>query len=139
MAVGEPDESLVKVDQEIETVESTARKGGHTPDTLTSFRGDSEGEREKVLDNLSRHGWIHFACHGILDTKDPFSSHFKIGGGKMSLMDIIRLNLPNTELAFLSACHSAEQPEYITSDESLHLAAAMQFCVSGALLEPCGR
>ncbi|EJC99367.1 uncharacterized protein FOMMEDRAFT_160981 [Fomitiporia mediterranea MF3/22] len=34
---------------------------------------------------------------------------------------------PNAESAFLSACHTAEQPLNFTFDEVLHLAAAMQF------------
>ena len=71
--------------------------------------------------------WVHFVCHGLLD-KDPFNSSFKLPGGKLTLLDIARARLPNAEFAFLSACHTAEQGPDSALDESLHLAAAMQFC-----------
>jgi CHAT domain-containing protein len=43
------------------------------------------------------------------------------------LLELIQAKLPNAELAFLSACHSAEG-SLITPDEPIHLAAALQFC-----------
>jgi CHAT domain-containing protein len=43
------------------------------------------------------------------------------------LLELIQAKLPNAELAFLSACHSAEGG-HITPDERIHLAAALQFC-----------
>jgi len=128
LVVGQNDEALPTVEQEVENVVLAALSAGHTPDSLTMFFGDSEDERDKVLAELCRHGWIHFACHGILDSKDPFSSHFEIGEGKVSFMDIIRLKVLKAELAFCSACRSAEQPEYVSQNEALHLAAAMQLC-----------
>jgi len=127
LLVGQPDEALVKVDKELEDVALVAMKAGHTPDSLVLFGGDSDGERDKILECLRGQNWIHFACHGILDAIDPFGSHFQISDGTITLMDIVKQNLPNAELAFLSACHSAEQPENIVEGESLHLAAAIQF------------
>ena len=46
----------------------------------------------------------------------------------MTLLDISRARLQNAEFAFLSACHTAEQPFTSAPDEALHLAAAIQFC-----------
>ena len=43
------------------------------------------------------------------------------------MLELIQAKLPNAELAFLSACHSAEGG-FITPDEPIHLAAALQFC-----------
>ncbi|KAF9058719.1 hypothetical protein BDP27DRAFT_1505484, partial [Rhodocollybia butyracea] len=45
-----------------------------------------------------------------------------------TLLDIIRLNLPNATFAFLSACHTAAQSPGGVHDEVIHLAAAMQSC-----------
>ncbi|KAH9957184.1 hypothetical protein BGW80DRAFT_1465985 [Lactifluus volemus] len=49
-------------------------------------------------------------------------SHF------LTLLEIVRSQLPTAEFAFLSACHTAELTEESISDEALHLTAAMQYC-----------
>ncbi len=131
LIVGQRDGWLATVDQEIRSIESEAQKAGRAGDLLNVLMGDSGNERDKVLDDLKKRAWVHFACHGILEKSDPFSSHFQINnsdGNSLTLMDIIRSNVPNAEFAFLSACHSAEQSVIFAPDESLHLAAAMQFC-----------
>ncbi|EJC98970.1 TPR-like protein [Fomitiporia mediterranea MF3/22] len=51
----------------------------------------------------------------------------KVSDRGLTLLDIVRANLPDAEFAFLSACHTAEQPHGGAHDEVLHLAAAMQF------------
>ena len=43
-------------------------------------------------------------------------------------LDIVRSHLSSAELAFLSACHSAELTDKSTADEALHPTAAMQYC-----------
>jgi CHAT domain-containing protein len=40
----------------------------------------------------------------------------------------MQAQLPNAELAFLSACHSAAGDLSNTPDEVIHLASGMQFC-----------
>ena len=82
---------------------------------------------EAVLKMLRRVRWVHFVCHGKLD-EEPFKSSLMLPGGRLTLLDIVRANLPNAEFAFLSACHTAEQGQRYALDEALHLAAAMQFC-----------
>ncbi|OCB85902.1 TPR-like protein [Sanghuangporus baumii] len=63
-----------------------------------------------------------------LPVEEPFNSSLKLLGGKPTLLDIVRANLPNAEFAFLSACHTAERGPEFALDEILHMAAAMQFC-----------
>ncbi|KAL5525262.1 hypothetical protein ACEPAF_9132 [Sanghuangporus sanghuang] len=63
-----------------------------------------------------------------LPLEEPFNSSLKLLGGKPTLLDIVRANLPNAEFAFLSACHTAERGPEFALDEILHMAAAMQFC-----------
>ena len=82
---------------------------------------------DRVIKSLRKVEWVHFVCHGIL-ADEPFDSSLKLPGGKLTLLDIARAHLPNAEFAFLSACHTAEQNHTTALDESLHLAAAMQFC-----------
>ncbi|KAI0258267.1 CHAT domain-containing protein [Gloeopeniophorella convolvens] len=72
---------------------------------------------------------VHFACHGLLEEEKPFEASFKLHGeNRLTLLDIIRSRVPNAELAFLSACHTAELADKKDPDEMLHLAAAMQYC-----------
>ncbi|KAL5525288.1 hypothetical protein ACEPAF_9158 [Sanghuangporus sanghuang] len=88
---------------------------------------DDQATPEAVLRMLRRARWVHFVCHGLLD-EEPFNSSLKLSGGNLTLLDIARENLPNAELAFLSACHTAEQHPKAAMDELLHLSSAIQFC-----------
>jgi len=82
-----------------------------------------------MLKHLQDHRFVHIICHGILEPGKPFDSSFKFyRGNRLTLLDIIRSQLPNAEFAFLAACHTAELTDGSLSDESLHLTAAMQYC-----------
>ncbi|KAG1762632.1 TPR-like protein [Suillus occidentalis] len=56
----------------------------------------------------------------------PFESSFTMRDGPLMIRDIIRSNWQNPEFAFLSACHTTVGDKK-SPDESIHLAAAMQF------------
>lgn len=81
-----------------------------------------------ILSELKKHNWVHFACHGGLDTERPFESYFKLHVGNLSLRQIMRAKLPDAEFAFLAACHTTRVDVGGNPDESLSLAAAIQFC-----------
>ena len=82
-----------------------------------------------VLKGLQSHRFVHFVCHGTLETGEPFNARFELHGGqRLTLLDIIRSRLPAAEFAFLSACHTAELTEESVVDEGLHLVAAVQYC-----------
>ena len=82
-----------------------------------------------VLERLRDHRFVHFVCPGLLEPGKPFESSFMLYRGKrLSLLDIIRSQLPNAEFAFLAACHTAELTDESPADEALHIAAAMQYC-----------
>lgn len=89
---------------------------------------DDKASCKSVLAGLQTREWVHFVCHGTLDHEKPFQSSLLLPGGKMTLLDIARKNLPNAEFAFLSACNTAGQPPGTAMDEAIHLAAAIQFC-----------
>ncbi|KAF9062544.1 CHAT domain-containing protein [Rhodocollybia butyracea] len=96
--------------------------------TVTSLE-EGSATKSAVAKALVEHEWLHIASHGTLVSKEPFSSYFSLAGGsRFTLLDIIRLNLPNATFAFLSACHTAEQSVDSVHNEVIHLAAAMQFC-----------
>ena len=82
-----------------------------------------------MLERLRDHRFAHIVCHGLLEPGEPFNSSFKLYQGKqLSLIDIVRSQLPDAEFAFLAACHTAELTDESPVDEALHLAAAIQYC-----------
>ena len=69
--------------------------------------------------------WVHFACHGVQDSKNPMDSALLLSGSsRLTLSEIIKMKLPPKDLAFLSACQTATGNEGL-SDEVVHLAAGM--------------
>jgi CHAT domain-containing protein len=80
---------------------------------------------EMVLEGLPKYPWVHFTCHGEIEHEDPLHSHFDLGDRKLFVKDLINTALPNVELAYLSACHSAAGG-LLLLDENLHLAGAFQ-------------
>ncbi|OAX38220.1 hypothetical protein K503DRAFT_850105 [Rhizopogon vinicolor AM-OR11-026] len=93
--------------------------------SFTSFE-DSDATIQGAFDALSRNQWLHLACHGMPNRKQPFESSFAMHDGPLTIKDIIRSRLQNPEFAFLSACHTTVGDES-SHDEAIHLAAAMQF------------
>ncbi|KAG8904276.1 hypothetical protein FRB99_001979 [Tulasnella sp. 403] len=93
--------------------------------SATALEG-KEGTKKAVLDNIRQHRWVHFSCHGHVERDNPLQSHFALHDGSLSVLDLVKQSLPQAELAFLSACHSAAG-DLTTPEEFLHLAAAMQF------------
>ncbi|KAH9018667.1 hypothetical protein EDB85DRAFT_601727 [Lactarius pseudohatsudake] len=90
-----------------------------------------------VVDGFRHHQFVHFACHGTLEAGKPFEAGFDLyGGERLTLLEIVRSELPTAEFVFLSACHTAEVTEGIIVDEGLHLAAAVQYC---GFRSACGR
>ncbi|KZP05699.1 hypothetical protein FIBSPDRAFT_805582 [Athelia psychrophila] len=120
---GEHDGRLHTVDEEYEVIK-TAAQASQGRDVVRP-----DPTREAALAQLPYHRWAHFACHGRLDTSEPFKSSFELQGDSLSLSDLIHARLPNADFAFLAACDSATSGGITdTPDESLHLAAAVQFC-----------
>jgi len=86
-----------------------------------------EGEAatvSRVQLEMTSHPSIHFACHGNQDIENPLKSGFYLHGGRLELADIMRQNITNCELAFLSACQTSTGNEKL-SEEAVHLAAGM--------------
>jgi CHAT domain-containing protein len=69
---------------------------------------------------------LHMACHGIQHS-DPLRSAFLLQDGRLSIEDVMQLNLPDAFLAFLSACHTAKG-DHNAPDQAVHLAASMLYC-----------
>jgi tetratricopeptide (TPR) repeat protein len=121
LLVAQPDESLPGVWGEMEIIQEL--------NTQVTGLILEDATPTAVLAGLRDHRFVHFSCHGTLETGKPFNASFELGGGqRLTLLDIVRSRLPAAEFAFLSACHTAELTDESVADEGLHLAAAMQYC-----------
>ncbi|KAJ7436030.1 TPR-like protein [Mycena latifolia] len=80
---------------------------------------------DSVQDGMRKCRWAHFACHGVQDFSDPTNSALLLSqSSRLTLSRIIQLSLPDTDLAFLSACQTATGSKTL-EDESVHLTAGM--------------
>ncbi|SNS13056.1 CHAT domain-containing protein [Actinacidiphila glaucinigra] len=118
---------------------ASAREIAAIADALGGVRA-LEGEAatpERVLAALRTARWVHFACHGVSDPRDPSASRLLLHGGPLSAGDVSRQELLYAELAVLLACHTAHTGQL--PDEAVHLASAFQTAgypqVVGALWE----
>ncbi|KAG2119311.1 CHAT domain-containing protein [Suillus clintonianus] len=93
--------------------------------SVTSL-ADGDATVQGALDALNNNQWLHLACHGMPNRQQPFESSFAMRDGPLMIKDVIRSDWQNPEFAFLSACHTTVGDEK-NPDESIHLAAAMQF------------
>lgn len=81
--------------------------------------------RANVLHALVRHPWLHLSCHAVQSQTDPNLSAFLLQDRPMTLGDLVAMQLPDADLAYLAACHTASGSVELI-DESLHLAAGLQ-------------
>jgi CHAT domain-containing protein/tetratricopeptide (TPR) repeat protein len=118
-AAGESD--LLSVGAELDNI-------GRRVDGLATFtRIDGEESCiSRVVEELGKNEWIHLACHGLPNRKQPFESAFALRDGHFTIQRIIGCDLKNPEFAYLSACHTTVGDEE-SPDEVIHLASAMQF------------
>jgi CHAT domain-containing protein len=113
--------TLQNIDQEMarirETVKST--RPNYEVETIASA-----ATVERVTDRIQSAHFVHLACHGTQDLDNALESGFHLSGGKLTVSNLMTLNLDKAWFAYLSACETAkgdkEQP-----DQVVHLAAAM--------------
>lgn len=96
---------------------------------------------DQVLEKLPSYHAIHFACHGISDAQKPSNSHLLLEkhdpsgpGSKPGTLDRLTVrtistrlaNIKNAQLAYHSACSTADNPSVVLADESIHIASGFQ-------------
>jgi CHAT domain-containing protein len=79
---------------------------------------------QEFLEHLERFSSVHLACHGSQNMKNPLHSKFFFHRGTLDLSAIIKKDLKNADLAFLSACQTSAGDEKL-SEEAVHLAGGM--------------
>jgi tetratricopeptide (TPR) repeat protein len=67
----------------------------------------------RVVEELGKHEWVHLACHGLPNRKQPFESAFALHDGHFTIQRIIGCDLKNPEFAYLSACHTTVGDEEV--------------------------
>jgi hypothetical protein len=105
------------------TVAEAAALSAHDPGTPELI--DRDATINGVLAGLRDSTWVHFACHAAVDLTAPSQSGLCLYDGTLPIPEISRLQLTEAELAYLSACSTANRG-WRLADESLHLASAFQ-------------
>jgi CHAT domain-containing protein len=80
---------------------------------------------DEVREQLPRHRWAHFSCHGTQHLDDPSAGGLALSDGILSVADI-SARQHEGEFAFLSACMTAVGGLEL-ADEAITLASAMHF------------
>ena len=121
LLVVQPDDEMPNALKEMRVIQAVAS-------SVTTLLSDM-AKPSSTLEHLGNHRFAHFSCHGKLEKGKPFDASFRLyEGARLTLLDLVRSQLPNSEFAFLSACHTAELTEESIVDEGLHLTAAVQYC-----------
>ncbi|KAF5329890.1 hypothetical protein D9611_013399 [Ephemerocybe angulata] len=106
--------------KEIRAIAERAEKNGVRAKKL---EGD-EISIEACLEEMKDFSSVHLACHGSQNAAEPLQSRFLFHQGSLELGTILKSNLKNADLAFLSACQTSTGQEKL-ADEAVHLAAGM--------------
>jgi CHAT domain-containing protein len=92
---------------------------------------------EQVLESLEACRIAHFACHGTSDSLDPSNSGLILQKSsnepdeaskqdRLTVHRIAELQLGHTQIAYLSACSTAENKAARLSDEVIHVVSGFQ-------------
>lgn len=87
-----------------------------------------------VLERLPQFNIAHFACHGVSDRHNPSNSHLLLhpddsscsGPGKLTVGAISAIHMDVAQIAYLSACCSADNAAVQLVDEGIHIASGFQ-------------
>lgn len=104
-------------------VEAIGTQFDGTP--INSLRLQEEGATvQATISAMEKYSCVHLACHGKQDTVEPLRSGFQLHDGQLDLSTILKSNMKNADLAFLSACQTSVGDSRL-SEEVVHLAAGM--------------
>jgi CHAT domain-containing protein len=123
LLVAQPDGSLQNAWLEIRHIQRLSTK-------VTTFMS-ARATQSAVMEGLRDHQFAHLDCHGKLELGKPFHASFQFyAGQRLTLLEIVRSQLPSVEFAFLSVCHMAglTVTDGSVAGEALHLTAAVQYC-----------
>lgn len=99
--------------------------------TLVSALRVPQSSIPRVSEVLGMNEWVHLACRGLPNQKQPFESAFALHDGHYTIERIIQCKLENLQFAYISAWHTTIRDEE-SPDEVIHLALAMRAVDDGA-------
>lgn len=86
--------------------------------------------KRDVLGELPHYSFVHFACHGWCNRRDPSESGLLLAGqgqsGLLRVSELDSINLDYADVAYLSACSTAEISAERLLDEAITLANSVQ-------------
>jgi hypothetical protein len=112
----------LKATEEADAVVSSTRSWANC--TVLTQRG-----KDDVMGSIHTSPIIHFACHGTTHPFRPDKSCFIVGKDvqeSFSIGDLAKVTRPRSQLAYLSACSTAETRAPKMSYGSIHLASTFQ-------------
>jgi len=86
--------------------------------------------KDEVLEKLQNCTVLHFSCHGKSDPVDPSDCRLFLADGPddkpecLTVRDLSRASLHMAQMAYLSACSTAENAASALLDEGIHVASA---------------
>lgn len=102
--------------------EATALHARHPGFSLLTNENATIGAVTTALADAT---WAHFACHASIVPTTPSAGGLHLYDGMLPVAEVGRRDLPEAELAYLSAC-STSHVDRRHADESIHLASAFQ-------------
>ncbi|WP_406635119.1 CHAT domain-containing protein [Amycolatopsis sp. WGS_07] len=84
---------------------------------------DETATHDAVLEEIPRHSTVHIASHAVGDPRDPSASHLVLydhATAPLIVAEISDLDLPDADLAFLSACNTTDAAPRLI-DEAVHI------------------
>ena len=114
---------LPYVEKELRTLQDLFKRSPFITTTVAQ-----NPTRSEVLSALRDHQIVHLSCHGYSD-EDPSRSTLLLNDWDttpLTVSDLHSLNLPSSQFAYLSACHTASSSGLRLLDESINLSSAIQ-------------
>lgn len=134
---------LPNVEDELSCISEIARKSTVAIDTFV------KPSKSQILQRLRRSSGegvmriIHFACHGLSDPQNPLESHVLLlkdaedaekhsdeliapQADRLSVREVSTMKVESAYLAYLGACHTANNSVMKLADEGLHIVSSFQ-------------
>ncbi|KAF8437625.1 CHAT domain-containing protein [Boletus edulis BED1] len=93
--------------------------------TLTILK-DEDATVCRVIEELKRTQFVHFACHAWANRSNPFESALFLGDHNLEIENFMRHDMERPRLAYFSSCQTTVTDEG-SPDEAIHLAGVAQF------------
>ena len=85
--------------------------------------------KKDIVTKLRKCTIAHLACHGEADLSDPLRSEILLydwGPRPLRVSFLMRMDMENCQLAYLSACETAVNKDEKLAEEGLHISGAFQ-------------